>query len=696
MLQEDALVQLNSFLANRADKIAVYGLKLNAQAVYWHFPERIFCFLDRDLHSGSFCGLPIIQMEDLPQYDIHAVVIAASLPAEPYIYKRINCFCSTHSIEIYSLYSGLLKDDYIGRDVSAKNCQVEALRDAILVHNVISFDIFDTLLMRSVLYPTDIFDIVEYRLRRQGLEIKGFKNYRVQAERGDGIHKDFTAIYRTLRTMLGWTEDQMRLAMHEELMAERQAILPRPGMADLMSYAHDMGKQVLLVSDMYLLPNFLQELLTTNGFTEYDQLYVSANRGTGKGEHLFDLARKEHPAKSYLHIGDNVTLDGWSARVHGFDTWLLPSGLQMFSNTEAGKFLSLVSNFNDRLLLGLFVSKAFSNPFAIKEESRYVIEVSQFALLFMAPLATQYVLWLLRQVMAHQFEGVLFAARDGWLFSRLYQEAVEIMGLKDIPQGQYFYCSRKLCISACLQDEKSLEWMREILAGQTHHFLREVFGFEAKDGHEPPIWGENPDLIWSEVLDQKDSLFLRSAAIRQGYERYIAEQGLKRDGHYAFADLCSQGTTQCALTHSVLPKLYGLIFARYMSGSAVTMGRMETFLPQADWHMLANNVFEFIFSSPEPSAASVDARGQIVFEEEDRSEKEIELFGRSQEAIAAFCREFFHLCNPEETVSPAVGQLLLSMYRTATFAGASDVFENLDMHDNLMGGRVDCLLTNEK
>ena len=696
MLPKDTLQNLNVFLAEEGSKVAVYGLKLNAQAVALKFPESVACFLDRDLQTGFFCNRPVVRLEDLPKYDIHAVVIAASLPAEPYIYERINGFCDSYCIKIYGLYSGILENGRLGRIFSDKLPQKDKLQKAISTHEVISFDIFDTLLMRRVLYPTDVFDIVEYRLHKHGVDVPGFKNYRMQAERGDSPHKDFAAIYRTLSKMLGWTEAQMSLAMHEELEAERQVILPRPGMAELLSYAHDMGKQVLLVSDMYLSPEFLQELLSTHGFTEYDELYVSADRGTGKGEQLFELVRKEHPAKSYLHIGDNATLDGWSACVHGVDAWLLPSGLQMLRSTEAGKMLPLVENINDRLLLGLFTAQAYGNPFILRSGLRHVTDVPQFALLFLAPLAAQYVLWLLQQAKANHFEAILFAARDGCLFSRLYQEAIETMGLTGVPQGKYFYCSRKLCISACLQDEMSLEWMREILAGQTHHFLREAFGFVPKDGNEPPTWGENPDLIWADVLNQKESLFAHSAAIRQGYECYIAEQGLRRDGHYAFADLCSQGTTQCALTHSVLPKLYGLIFARYMSGSAVTMGRMETFLPQADWHMLANNVFEFIFSSPEPSAASVDADGNIIFEEEDRSEYELELIKNSQEEIVDFCREFFLLCDPDGEINPAVGQFLLSMYQKNTFAGAGKVFDNLDMHDNLMGGRVDCLLNNEK
>ncbi|MBE6101896.1 MAG: hypothetical protein E7200_07335 [Selenomonas ruminantium] len=692
MLQEHILIQLNGFIVSKLSKVAVYGLKLNAQAVYWHFPDKIACFLDRDVQSGSFCGLPIMRLEELPQHGVQTVVIAASLQAEPHIYERIHNFCENHGIVIYGLYSGRLVGEHLGKALSTDKDMENVLRREIDVHDVISFDIFDTLLMRKAIYPTDVFDIVGLRLQHRGIDVADFKNYRVQAERGDNPHKGLTGIYQTLRNMLGWTEAQAEFAMREELKVERQVLLPRPGMAEILSYAHDIGKQILLVSDMYLPREFLQEVLAEHGLACYDGLYVSDDRGTGKGEQLFELVKEEHPAKSYLHIGDNAIVDGWSARVHGLDSWLLPSGLQSLRNTDAREKLPFVEDFNSRLIFGLFTAKAYGNPFG----SAQVTDVTQFARLFMAPLAAQYILWLLQKAKAHNFEAVLFAARDGWLFRRLYDEAVEVMGLKDIPKGRYFYCSRKLCISAALQDEKSLDWMRGILTGQTHHFLREVFGFVPKDGHEPPVWGENPDLIWDEVLDQKESIFAKSAAIRQGYECYIAEQGLQREGHYAFADLCSQGTTQCALTHSVLPNLYGLIFARYMSGRSATMGRMETFLPQVDWHMLANNVFEFIFSSPEPSAASVDTDGNIIFEEEDRSEYELELIKNSQEEIVDFCREFFLLCDPDGEINPAVGQFLLSMYQKKTFAGAGKVFDNLDMHDNLMGGRVDCLLNNEK
>ncbi|BAL84061.1 hypothetical protein SELR_23530 [Selenomonas ruminantium subsp. lactilytica TAM6421] len=696
MLNKDTLLRIGCFLREQTGKVAVYGLKLNAQAVYWHFPKSIACFLDRDINSGFFCGLPIRRIEDLPRNNIHAIVIAASLSAESHIYARICDFCDSHGIVIYSLYSGKLKAECLGKAFPAEENQESELRKAIASHDIVSFDIFDTLLMRKVLFPTDVFDIVEKRLREHGIDIPGFKNYRIQAERGDKRHKGLAGIYLTLAEMLGWTDSQAALVMREELAAERQVLVPRPGMGEILSYAHDIGKYVLLVSDMYLQPEFLQEVLAENQLTAYDELYVSDDRGTGKGEQLFELVRKEHPAETYLHIGDNAIMDGWSARVHGFDSWLVPSALQILKTTEAANILSFAENFNDRLLIGLFANRTFGNPFAVREKLVSVKSLPQFASFFLAPLAAQYVLWLLQRAKIHHFEGVLFAARDGWLFNRLYQAAAEIMKLPNVPPGMYFYGSRKLCISAALQEEKALEWLKGHLVGQTHHFLRECFGFLPGDGHIPPAWGEDTDLIWNEVVDKKESIFARSAVIKDGYERYVARLGLKREGRYAFADLCSQGTTQCALTHSVLPNLYGLFFARYMSGSSVTMGRVETFLPQADWHMLANNALEFIFSSPEPSAASVDENGNIIFEEEDRSDKELKLLDEAQEAIEKFCHEFFSLCESDGFISPAIGHFLLSMYQQPIFAGAGKVFDGMDINDNLMGVRVDCLLTNEK
>ena len=56
--------------------------------------------------------------------------------------------------------------------------QLERMQQEILAHEVISFDVFDTLVMRRVLYFEDVFSLVE---QRSG--VAGFRKYRIQAER---------------------------------------------------------------------------------------------------------------------------------------------------------------------------------------------------------------------------------------------------------------------------------------------------------------------------------------------------------------------------------------------------------------------------------------------------------------------------------------------------------------------------------
>ena len=47
---------------------------------------------------------------------------------------------------------------------------------------VISFDIFDTLIMRKTLYPEDVFDIVQEKAEQQEIAIKDFKLLRQRAD----------------------------------------------------------------------------------------------------------------------------------------------------------------------------------------------------------------------------------------------------------------------------------------------------------------------------------------------------------------------------------------------------------------------------------------------------------------------------------------------------------------------------------
>ena len=75
----------------------------------------------------------------------------------------------------YSLNSNTPIYDVAGRDLS-KICSEAMSVDysdeneimaAIMAHECVSFDIFDTLLMRKVMYPEDVFELMEDRLLKK-------------------------------------------------------------------------------------------------------------------------------------------------------------------------------------------------------------------------------------------------------------------------------------------------------------------------------------------------------------------------------------------------------------------------------------------------------------------------------------------------------------------------------------------------
>lgn len=54
------------------------------------------------------------------------------------------------------------------------------LRDGIESHDIISFDIFDTLIMRKTLVPEDVFLILEDRAVRAGCAVENLARIRVE------------------------------------------------------------------------------------------------------------------------------------------------------------------------------------------------------------------------------------------------------------------------------------------------------------------------------------------------------------------------------------------------------------------------------------------------------------------------------------------------------------------------------------
>lgn len=77
-------------------------------------------------------------------------------------------------------------------------------------YDAISFDLFDTLIMRKVLEPVDIFDLIQERIKYKGIEISDFKKKRRTAEIRSHSG-DIKKIYDNLR-IYTW---QLKVSTHK-------------------------------------------------------------------------------------------------------------------------------------------------------------------------------------------------------------------------------------------------------------------------------------------------------------------------------------------------------------------------------------------------------------------------------------------------------------------------------------------------
>lgn len=686
---------LKTVVQNRENAIAVYGIGNHARMIGKKIHGAIACFCDGKKQCGNFLDKPIKPINELPQLGIDTLVIAASLKGERIVYERIGEFCKKEGISLYSAQSGELMS--VGKNLSggfAGKALKERLWECIESHDVISFDIFDTLLMRKVLYPTDVFDLVEQRAAANGLKLpRGFKNYRNQAEVSqdrEGIGLD--GIYATLKKMINLTDEEVVALKKMEMEAERDVLMTRPALAEAGRYAKSLGKKVLLVSDMYLPPMFLEEVLSEKGIEFYDKIYISDYYGTSKGEGLFKVVREENPAETYMHIGDNQDVDGWGARRSGIDSFTIKSALEAFRSSGVSHPFKYMEEYNERLLLGLFLTRAYLDPFVIDEHGkRHVVDIKDFAGLFVAPLAASFVSWLLNKARERGFEAMLFASRDGYAFKKMYDEALSEWKLSDMPPSVYLHLSRKLCLGLAMREDNDLEWMHSKIQGKTRQFVNEVFKLEIAPTEED----DDSETIWETVLSRKEEIFNRSKERSTKYKEYLHRIGLRSDGNYAFVDMCSQGTSQYALTEEVLRRLCGMYFKRYNSMDARTMGQVESFLPQDSHIMLINNVFEFIFSSPEPSVNDVDNFGNIVFNREVRNNEEMRGCMETQEVIMRYWSDFLQLAIPMKNAGRSVGQQILDLYRSNAFPGGIQVFEGKTISDDLAEKEAPCLKKNE-
>ena len=187
-------------------------------------------------------------------------------------------------------------------------------------YDVISFDIFDTLLIRPYDKPTDLFEELEKRYF-----MPGFARARVEAEQRARekyiLQEDVTLVQ--IYEMI----DAVYLTMSErETALERAVVRANKIIKILYDEAVRLGKHIVIVSDMCLTKDFLKTILWDNGYSVFEKVYVSSETGHTKASgNMYQYVLNDFGCKAeeILHIGDNFVSDGNACRESLIDTLLI-------------------------------------------------------------------------------------------------------------------------------------------------------------------------------------------------------------------------------------------------------------------------------------------------------------------------------------------------------------------------------------
>ncbi len=326
---------------------------------------------------------------------------------------------------------------------------------------VVSFDIFDTLLSRPYIKPTDLFLHME-----ETLGAAGFRDSRVEAERrARRRHREQADV--TLDQIYGELDTRYAHLKQEELRYESELLYPKTDAREIYEEAVKQGKTIIAVSDMYLPQHFLEKVLREKGYTAVSRVFVSNEEGCCKSDgRLFLKVLKEMRIEpsDMVHIGDNPEADKEAPKRLGIRACHRPTEVQsMFIRPAMVKYKAFAEEtpcLASSVLTGLYARHqaqgGLSSSFA---ELGYHIG---------GPLAVGYCQHIRKVAKARGNDAILFVSRDGYALHQVYRK----MYPDDIP-SYYIYASRKLILRNSI-DHKDEKYFRNVCEIYSNECLQDT------------------------------------------------------------------------------------------------------------------------------------------------------------------------------------------------------------------------------
>lgn len=410
------------------------------------------------------------------------------------------------------IYFGLFEREW-GGGIEDVKCSIMSEQ-----YKYISFDVFDTAVLRPFGKPEDLFELLNKEFEKYVKCNISFQKIRENAEQGarkllaekKGKREDITLkeIYDYINANYYIAEEVCRVMMQTEMELEVKFVTPRNTIKEFYDVAVASGKKVIFITDMYLPEKCIRDMLEKCGYSDYEKVFVSAEYGalkqTGK---LYNevLAELGIDNSQILHIGDNEVSDVQAALEKKIDAYFVPKVWDLFINEgyryptgnrtnifrDACGVLAnkdkVLDNCALRGMMALAAAKMFDNPF-VRYDSTSNFEYNPYFIgYFSVGIHLLGVTkWILDTAREKKYGRIIYTSRDGWL----YMQAHEIWKkyFDNLPDTKYMYVSRQAMLPAMILCEADLYNLPIEVTQYTPDMLYELLDFCTDTSKEKEFW----------------------------------------------------------------------------------------------------------------------------------------------------------------------------------------------------------------
>lgn len=387
--------------------------------------------------------------------------------------------------------------------------------------DIISFDLFDTLIFRPVCAPTDLFFFMgeqlafldferirremEHKARQKAYKKK--KSYEVTLEE----------IYDEMET---WTGIPKNKGMQTEIDTELAFCFANPYLLKVYQLLREKirgtNKKIICVSDMYLPKAVLQQMALKCGYTDPDAMFVSCECGCSKAEgSLYEFVMDTYGRNlKYIHAGDNPQADGIQAGKNGWEAVHVPN-VNIAGMPYRAEDLSLLTG---SLYRGIVNSRLYNGSAVY--DSDY-----EMGYIYGGIFVLGYCQFIHQYAKEHSVDKLLFLSRDGDVVKKVY----EFLYPQEKQKCEYVYWSRTVATKLMAKRDR-YDYLRRFIDHKVNQnlTLEEVYqsmGLEdmLKEDAKTVLTDKNAEAVKEALLARWSNVLEHYEGLRQAGKQYYSQ-----------------------------------------------------------------------------------------------------------------------------------------------------------------------------